>query len=177
MFPTSRTGRRRLGFSYDVTGHGRTVIRGSFSKYMQGMATNLSASREPAPVHQQWRDRTVELRRPGLHYQWPAAEPARSQRIQRIPYNKHPARSEHPAALQPGGELGHSATAALRRDCLGERMAPRDIRRHRARESCGSSFRLQSGHDHSSRWNAICRLTFRGVQPDTVDPGTDKLSR
>jgi hypothetical protein len=37
----------RLGISYDVTGKVRTVIRGTFNKYMQGMATNLLQAVNP----------------------------------------------------------------------------------------------------------------------------------
>ncbi len=45
--PNFRNWTPRLGVSYDVEGHGRTVIRASFNKYMQGMATNLLQAVNP----------------------------------------------------------------------------------------------------------------------------------
>jgi TonB dependent receptor/Carboxypeptidase regulatory-like domain len=45
--PNFRNWTPRLGLSYDVTGHGNTVIRASFNKYMQGMATNLLQAVNP----------------------------------------------------------------------------------------------------------------------------------
>jgi hypothetical protein len=37
----------RLGLSWDVTGRGKTVVRASFNKYMQGMAINLVSAANP----------------------------------------------------------------------------------------------------------------------------------
>ncbi len=37
----------RLGFAYDPTGHGKTVIKGSASKYVQGVAMNLITAVNP----------------------------------------------------------------------------------------------------------------------------------
>jgi hypothetical protein len=45
--PNFRNWTPRLGVSYDVEGHGRTVIRASFNKYMQGIATNLLQAVNP----------------------------------------------------------------------------------------------------------------------------------
>jgi hypothetical protein len=37
----------RLGIAYDPTGHGKTVMRASLNKYMQGMAINLVSAANP----------------------------------------------------------------------------------------------------------------------------------
>ena len=63
--PNFRNWTPRLGVSYDVEGHGRTVIRASFNKYMQGWQRNLLQAVNPLQFFAQRGDGAVELRGPG----------------------------------------------------------------------------------------------------------------
>ena len=79
----------RFGLAWDVTGKGKTVLKASANRYMQGLDMNLVKCREPAGIQHGERAVDVHDHCRHVHRERPHFEPVKPERVQRIRGRRH----------------------------------------------------------------------------------------